>query len=461
MRDEGLPVDPDEVPSKVSPPSMSTISGSKEGATRVTQSPEGTHLKAIVHPPASPVKKPVHHAAPKQRGWLTLLILAALAAGGYYAYPHVKPYLSLSRPPAAPPPPRIIPVVTHSVDERDMNLYLNGLGTVTSFKTVTIRSRVDGELVNIAFKEGQMVKQGDLLAEIDARPYRVQLQEADGQLQRDKAALKLAQLDMQRYESLVASKTVTKQQLDTQRALVQQSQATVLVDEGQIDNVKLNLTYCRITAPVSGRIGLRNVDLGNMVRANEPGGLAVITQLQPIAVIFTVPQDEITRVQAKLTAGETLTVEAYDRALKTKLATGTLAAVDNQVDATTGTVRLKAVFPNKDNLLFPNEFVNGRLLIETRPHAVVVPSSAVQRGPDSMFAYVLKPDSTVDLRKIVAGPTEGDQTIIEQGLAVGETVVIDGVDKLQKGAKVAARSADSPSESGGEKPAEKVGAKAT
>jgi membrane fusion protein, multidrug efflux system len=460
MRDEGLSRDPDEVPPNVAPPSMTTIS-SKEAATRVAQSPEGTHIKAIVHPPAAPVKKPASPTAHKQRWWLTLLILAALTGGGIYAYPYAKPYLTLTRPTVPPPPPRVIPVVTHSVDERDMNLYLNGLGTVTSFKTVTIRSRIDGELVNIAFKEGQMVKQGDLLAEIDARPYRVQLQEAEGQLQRDKATLKLAQLDYQRYESLVASKTVTKQQLDTQRALVQQSQATVLVDQGQIDNVKLNLTYCRITAPVDGRIGLRNVDLGNMVRANEAGGLAVITQLQPIAVIFTVPQDEITRVQAKLTAGETLHVEAYDRAMKTKLASGTLAAVDNQVDSTTGTVRLKAVFPNKDNLLFPNEFVNGRLLIETRPHAVVVPSSAVQRGPDSMFAYVLKPDSTVDLRNIVVGPTEGDQTIIEQGLAVGETVVIDGVDKLQKGAKVAARSADSPNEGEGQRPAEKAGAKAS
>jgi multidrug efflux system membrane fusion protein len=350
-------------------------------------------------------------------------------------------------------------LVTAPVRQEDVDLYLNGLGTVTSFKTVTVRSRVDGELVKIAFTEGQMVRHGDLLAEIDSRPYRVQLQEAEAQLQRDKAALKLAMLDYERYEALVASKTVTKQQMDAQKALVQQSQATLQVDQGHIDSIKLQLSYCRILSPVDGRIGLRNVDLGNMVRANEPGGLAVITQLQPIAVVFTIPQDEIIRVQSKMHDGQELKVEAFDRELKTLLDTGKLAAIDNQVDSTTGTVRLKAVFPNEKNQLFPNQFVNGRLLVETRPQAIVVPSAAVQRGPESMFAYVLKSDSTVELRKITTGPTEGDQTIIENGLAAGETVVIDGVDKLQNGTKVSARGARSAGGNGPPASGEKAAAK--
>ncbi len=421
---------------------------------------EPSPLKAIVHPPAGNIKKAAEPAVPaKQSWWLTLLILAALGVGGYFAYPHVKPYLSLERPEPPKPPVRIIPVVTAPVRQKDVDLYLNGLGTVTSFKTVTVRSRVDGELVKIAFTEGQMVRHGDLLAEIDSRPYRVQLQEAEAQLLRDKAALKLAMLDYERYEALVASKTVTKQQMYAQKALVQQSQATLQVDQGHIDSIKLQLSYCRILSPVDGRIGLRNVDLGNMVRANEPGGLAVITQLQPIAVVFTIPQDEIIRVQSKMHDGQELKVEAFDRELKTLLDTGKLAAIDNQVDSTTGTVRLKAVFPNEKNQLFPNQFVNGRLLVETRPQAIVVPSAAVQRGPDSMFAYVLKSDSTVELRKITTGPTEGDQTIIENGLAAGETVVIDGVDKLQNGTKVSARGARSAGDNGPPASGEKAAAK--
>jgi multidrug efflux system membrane fusion protein len=408
---------------------------------KVASLSEANPLKAIVHLPVVSEKKTAG-PAPKQRGWLTLLILAALGGASYYAYPLVKPYLAFNRAPAARPPARVIPVVTHSVSRGDMALYLNGLGTVTSFKTVTIRSRVDGELVKVAFIEGQMVHKGDVLAEIDPRPYQVQLKEGEAQLLRDKATLKLAVLDYERYESLVASKTITRQQLDTQKALVQQTQATLQVDQGVIDNAKLQLIYCRITAPIDGRIGLRNVDLGNLVRANDVAGLAVITQLQPIAVVFTIPQDDIVRVQPKMLAGQKLTVDAFDRELKTKLATGTLAAIDNQVDATTGTVRLKAVFPNEDNLLFPNQFVNGRLHVETLANAVIVPSAAVQRGPDSMFAYVVTPDSTVELRKVVVGPTEADRTVIESGLAPGETVVIDGVDKLQKGTKVAARGAE-------------------
>jgi multidrug efflux system membrane fusion protein len=444
------------IPRQKEPPMKGVAS--PEGAP--PKNPEANPLRTIVHGTPASAKKPAA-AAPKQSWLLSLVILATLGGGIYYAYPRIKPYLTFSRPPAAAPPAKIIPVVTHAVDRADMDLYLNGLGTVTSFKTVTVRSRVEGELIKVAFTEGQMVHQGDLLAEIDPRSYQVQLKEAEAQLEKDKASLKLALLDYERYKSLVQSKTVTQQQVDTQKALVQETQATIHLDEGRINNAKLQLTYCHITSPIDGRIGLRIVDLGNLVRANDPAGLAVITQLQPIAVIFTIPQDDISRVQKKMLAGDKLVVEAFDRELKTKLATGWLAAIDNQVDSTTGTVRLKAVFPNEDNLLFPNQFVNGRLLIETLSQAVIVPSSAVQRGPNSMFAYVLQPDSTVDLRNIVVGPTEGDQTVIESGLNPGETVVIDGVDKLQKGTKVAARGSEAVSGGQSPPPKEEAAAKGT
>ncbi|HEY2841345.1 MAG TPA: efflux RND transporter periplasmic adaptor subunit, partial [Pirellulales bacterium] len=309
-------------------------------------------------------------------------------------------------------------------------------------KTVTVRSRVDGEIMKIAFTEGQMVHEGDLLAQIDSRQYRVQLSEAQAQLAREKATLKLALLDYDRYESLLSTRAITKQQLDAQEALVNQTQATIQVDEGLINNVKLQLQYCEIKAPIDGRIGLRMVDLGNIVHANDATGIAVITQLNPIAVVFTIPQDSIARVQQKMQADEQLVVEAYDREQKIKLATGKLAAIDNQVDALTGTVRLKAVFENEKGMLFPNQFVNCRLLVEKLPQAVVVLTAGVQHGPDSMFAYVVGPDSTVELRPVVVGPSEGDHTVIESGLSPGDVVVIEGVDKLQKGSKVVERGTD-------------------
>ncbi len=422
---------------------MATIQGPQGTSAKVGSSLGDNPQRTIVHLPTPPEPSIGRSdpRAPKSKWIVRLLVLTAVVAAVYFSLPWLKPILAFRTPPA-PPKPRVTPVVTHKVERADMDLYLNGLGTVTSYKTVTLRSRVDGELIKVAFTEGQTVHEGDLLAEIDPRQYRVQLAEAEAQLARDKATLKLALLDYDRYESLVKTKAVTQQQFDAQRALVDQSRATVQVDEGLIDNVKLQLEYCRITAPINGRIGLRIVDLGNLVKANDPAGLAVLTQLQPITVIFTIPQDDIVRVQKKMQSGEPLKVDAFDREMKIKLATGTLAAIDNQVDPTTNTVRLKAVFPNEDNLLFPNQFVNGRLLVETLPDSVVVLSAAVQRGPDSMFAYVLQPDSTVSLRKIVVGPAEGDRTVIESGLSPGEVVVIEGVDKLQNGAKVIARGSE-------------------
>ena len=364
-------------------------------------------------------------------GWL--LFGALVTAGWYYRtlwWPTIEPYLAFKAP-APPKPARVVPVVTAAVRQRDLHLYLNGLGTATPFKTVTVRSRVEGELIKIAFVEGQMVNEGDLLAEIDPRAFEVQRDQAEAQLARDEAALKSVNLTLTRYKDLLSSKTIAQQQVDDQTALVQQAEGALRADQALVANAKLQ--------PISGRIGLRLVDEGNIVRANEATGLAVITQLQPIAVVFTIPQDDIARVQLQSREGRVLEVDAYDRDFKLKLASGTLAAIDNQVDPQTGTVRLKAVFANEDGLLFPNQFVNARLLVETRPSVLVVPSAAVQRGPASPFVYVVQTDETVELRSVVIGPSEGIETSITSGLEPGEAVVTEGIDKLQPGAKVSLR----------------------
>jgi multidrug efflux system membrane fusion protein len=386
---------------------------------------------------------------PKRRSWGWLLVLVVVGVTGYFAYPHrdqikdlVKKLWPVAATKAKPSRPSEVPVVTATVHKEDLKLYLNGLGTVTAFYTVTVRSRVDGELMKVLFSEGQMVEEGDLLAQIDPRPFQVQLMEAEGTLKKDEASLKVNQLNLDRYNQLLQVRQVAQQQVDEQVALVKQSQGAIETDQGQIENAKLQLTYARITAPISGRIGLRMVDPGNMVHASDVTGMAVITQLQPIALIFTIPQDDISRVQKKVNAGQDLVVEAWDRDFKTRLATGSLLAIDNQVDATTGTVRLKAVFKNADRLLFPNQFVNARLLIDTLSGAILVPSAGVQRGPNSNFSYVVKADKTVELRTVTMGPTEGDQTSITSGLSAGEIVVTDGVDKLQPGTKVLLRSSD-------------------
>jgi multidrug efflux system membrane fusion protein len=346
-----------------------------------------------------------------------------------------------AKPAARPVPVRVAPVVQH-----DMPEYLTGLGTVTAFRTVTLRSRVDGELVKVAFTEGQIVCEGDLLAEIDPRPFQAQLDQAEGTLARDEATLKLARLTLARGEELLKTKSIAPQQVDEEAAQVQVMEGTVQTDQGLVDNAKLQLTYCRIVAPINGRIGLRIVDQGNMVHANDVLGLAVITQLQPISLVFPIPQDHIPRVQRRMNEGHELPVEAYDRDFKTKLATGVLAAIDNQVDSTTGTLRFKAVFENKDNMLFPNQFVNVKLLIDTRKDAIIVPTAAVQRGPNGVFVYVVKDDETVDLRLVKTGHTEGAETLIESGLAPGEIVVTDGLEKLKQDAPVTTRDKDADKE---------------
>ncbi|HME98372.1 MAG TPA: MdtA/MuxA family multidrug efflux RND transporter periplasmic adaptor subunit [Terriglobia bacterium] len=329
-----------------------------------------------------------------------------------------------------------IAVVTANAKSGDQPIYLTGLGSVVGYKTVTVRTRVDGELVRVAVREGQMVSSGDLIAEIDPRPFQVQLEQAEAQKDRDVALLENAKVDAERYRILYSQDSIPKQQLDTQIALVRQNEATVRADQAAIDNAKLQLIYTRITSPINGRIGLRQVDPGNMVHATDQGGLAVITQLQPIAVIFSIPQDNVPQVMKQLRAGRRMLVEAWDRDLKNKISTGSLLTIDNQADVATGTVRFKATFANNDNALFPNQFVNARLLVDVKRKAVLVPVAAVQHGPDTTFVFVVNEDDTVQTRNVVAGTIEAGVASIDRGLSPGETVVTEGVDKLQHGAKV-------------------------
>jgi len=343
---------------------------------------------------------------------------------------------------------RAIPVAVAAAVSEDMPVYLTGLGSVTAYNTVSVKSRVDGQLIQVNFREGQQVNKGDLLVLIDPRPFEVQLAQAEAQLFKDQASLRDAQLNYQRFKDLLQeSGAMSQQQVDTQKSTADQFEGAVRADQATIENAKLQIAYCHITAPVNGRIGLRLVDVGNIVHATDANPMLVITQLQPIAVIFTLPEDSLPVVVERMKQG-TLKVDAFSRDDQTKLATGTLLTIDNQIDQTTGTDRLKAIFDNQDGVLFPNQFVNIRLLLDVRKNATIVPSVAVQKGPQGNFVYLVKADKTVEARTVTVALTQSNQSAIGSGLQVGEVVVIDGQDKLQSGAKVETRTATgSPSSS--------------
>jgi multidrug efflux system membrane fusion protein len=318
----------------------------------------------------------------------------------------------------------------------NIGVYVTGLGAVTPLSTVNIQTRVDGQLMSVHFKEGDLVHQGDLLAEIDPRPYNAALLQAQGNYVRDVALLQNAAVDLKRYTTLLQQDAIPEQQLATQKATLGQDAGTVKNDQGLIDAAKTNVAYTRITAPITGVVGLRLVDPGNIVHAADTNAMLVITQIQPISVIFTVSEDQLPPIVQKIRAGQRLPVDAWDRELKNKIASGTLATIDNQIDQTTGTLKLRAIFSNETNTLFPNQFVNARLLLDEKKGVTLIPSAAVQRNTQATYVYVVKPDSTVTIQNITLGTSEGDQSEITSGLVPGAVVVLSGVDKLQDGSKV-------------------------
>ncbi|GAB6126254.1 MdtA/MuxA family multidrug efflux RND transporter periplasmic adaptor subunit [Humidesulfovibrio idahonensis] len=372
--------------------------------------------------------------ASRKTKWLLLALVALCLAAGGGAYWYKAAANAAKQ--AANGKNRPLPVVVAEAKTQDVEVFLSSLGTVTPQSTVTVRSRVDGQLMQVLFREGQMVKAGDLLLVIDSRPFQVQLAQADGQLRRDRALLENARMDLKRYAELMAQGAIARQQYDTQQSLVHQYEGTVAADKATADSARLQITYSRITAPVSGQVGLRQVDPGNMVHASDANGLLVVNQIAPINVVFTLPEDQLPKVMDKLRTGEKLRVDAYDREQTKKLAQGELFSLDNQIDTSTGTVKLKATFANTKGELYPNQFVNAKLLLEVLKDAIVVPAAAVQRGQQGTYLYVVSPEGVANARNVSVGESGDGQSVILKGLALGEKVVVDGADRLRDGSPV-------------------------
>ncbi len=375
----------------------------------------------------------------RKRWWIIIAMAALLIAAIGATNLRRTSAASKTKAPSGRPTASIaIPVVAAPASLRDFPIYLRGLGSVTAYNTVTVRSRVDGQLVEVNFREGQEVRKGDLLAVIDPRPFQVMLDQAQANLAKDQAQLNDAKVNLERFNTLFAQKIIAQQQVDTQRALVGQLQGALGADQAAIENAKLQLMYCHIHSPIDGRVGLRLVDPGNIVHAADTNGMLVITQLHPIAVLFTLPEDDIPAVLKEMQRGP-LEVDAYSRDDTTKIAAGKLLTLNNEIDPTTGTDRFKAVFDNSDRMLWPNQFVNIHLLLQVQKNALIIPTAGVQHGSQGTFAYVVKPDKTVEVRNIKVGVTEGNLASIETGLRPGELVVTDGQDKLQPGSRVEVR----------------------
>lgn len=372
----------------------------------------------------------------RRLSWAVVIVLLVPAA--FYGVRSLNPDAEKNAPTAKREMPGrdITAVTAEAAVQGELPIYLNGLGTVTGLRTVTVKPRVDGELVRVAFKEGALVHEGELLAEIDPRPFEVQLMQAEGQLLRDEALLNNAQIDLERYRTLLEQDSIAAQQAATQAAVVKQYQGVVVTDKALVANARLQLSYAKITAPITGRLGLRIVDQGNIVKAADANGIVVITQTQPIAIVFTLPEDQIPAVMKQLHAGKSPVVEAYDRSGKNRLAEGRLLAVDNQIDLSTGTVKLKSQFANDDTALFANQFVNIRMKIDTLHDVTIVPSAAIQTGNSGAFVYIVNDDLTVSTRAVTAGAVYGEQTALPDGVKAGERVVVEGADRLRENAKV-------------------------
>lgn len=354
---------------------------------------------------------------------------------------------------SSPPPSASQPVGEAAIGNGDINIYVNALGTVTPLATVTVKTQINGQLTEVGFREGQLVKKGDFLAQIDPRPYQAALEQAQGSLVHDQGFLDQANMDLKRYQDLIKTQAISRQIAEDQFYTVKQYEGSVKTDQAQIDTQKLNLVYCHIVSPVEGRVGLRLIDPGNFVQTTDTTGIAVVTQLQPISVIFSVPEDDLPQITSELNTGATLQVTAFDRANVKQLAIGKLSTLDNQIDTTTGTLRIRAEFDNKENQLFPNQFVNAKLRVKTLHDVVVVPTAAIQRGEPGTYVYLINKDNTVSVHPIKLGPADGENTAVDSGLSAGDRVVIDGADRLRDGSRVTVPSAASPQNRTGAQPA--------